>query len=192
MPDLEMLLRDVRPVPEPSFAARLDARVARGFPRPPALWKRPLLAMRDHMLALGTLTAVAGAIVVLVFAGLSSRGSDDESASGGASAPAATPAGAEDSSGAGTAPKTAKVGSLAAPIAPPQDRDVKTTTSVTLTTTPDQVQAVSDRAIRVVDALGGYVESSEIDVAGAHASATLSLRIPAASADDGLARLSKL
>ena len=32
MPDLEMLLRDVRPAPDPAWTAKLDARVAARFP----------------------------------------------------------------------------------------------------------------------------------------------------------------
>ena len=54
------------------------------------------------------------------------------------------------------------------------------------------MQSVSDRAIRVVDGVGGYVQSSQTDIAGSHATATLSLRIPAGKLDEGLARLSKL
>ena len=32
MPDLETLLRDVKPAPDPAWATKLDARVAAGFP----------------------------------------------------------------------------------------------------------------------------------------------------------------
>ena len=52
MPDLEMLLRDVRPAPDPAWAARLDARVAAGFPGPPPRWKKTLRALREHFAAL--------------------------------------------------------------------------------------------------------------------------------------------
>ena len=34
--------------------------------------------------------------------------------------------------------------------------------SLTLTTAPDEVEAVTDRAIRVVDTLGGYVQTSSV------------------------------
>ena len=36
MPDLETLLRDVKPAPDPQWAGKLDARVAAGFPSPPS------------------------------------------------------------------------------------------------------------------------------------------------------------
>ena len=57
---------------------------------------------------------------------------------------------------------------------------------------PDQVQQIADRAIRIVDTLGGYVQSSTIDTSGSRGSAELSLRIPAAKLDSGMAQISKL
>ena len=70
---------------------------------------------------------------------------------------------------------------------------MKSNTSLTLTTTPDRVQGITNRAITIVDSLGGFVQSSQIDQDGTRrAIATLSLRIPSAKLDDGLARISKL
>jgi len=70
---------------------------------------------------------------------------------------------------------------------------VKTDTSITLSTTPGLVPRVADRSIIVVDSLGGYVQSSQVEQNGErNASAALSLRIPSARLDDALARLSKL
>src|SRR4051812_23151534 len=84
MPDLEMLLRDVRPTPEPHWAGSLDRKVAAGFPRPPALWKRPFIALRAHVFAFGAVATVASMIVVLVIvASHLSTGSDDSKSSGG-------------------------------------------------------------------------------------------------------------
>src|SRR4051794_41859670 len=101
MPDLEMLLRDVRPAPEPAWAERLDARVASRFPGPPPRWKAPLITLRDHMLAMGAVATVASLLIVLVIAAPSFNGgdSDDSGASGGRadkekSAAAPPPAGA--------------------------------------------------------------------------------------------------
>ncbi len=36
MPDLETLLRDVKPAPDPAWALKLDTRVAHRFPTPPS------------------------------------------------------------------------------------------------------------------------------------------------------------
>jgi hypothetical protein len=35
MPDLETLLRDDKPAPDPKWATKLDSRVAAGVPTPP-------------------------------------------------------------------------------------------------------------------------------------------------------------
>ena len=59
MPDLEMLLRDVRPAPDPAWTAKLDARVAARFPGPPPRWKAPLSPLRDHLLAFVAAAATA-------------------------------------------------------------------------------------------------------------------------------------
>src|SRR3954452_7898424 len=153
MPDLEMLLRDVRPVPDPAWAAKLDARVTARSPGPPPRWKAPIIALRDHMLALGTVATVASLLIVLVIAAPSlhfSGGGDsaDEpasSGSGGAST-ASDSAKSPEGQAAGTAiPESSPGGfsaeSRSATLAPQaKDRDKKTTTSLTLTTTPDQVQ----------------------------------------------------
>ena len=69
MPDLEMLLRDVRPAPDPAWAAKLDARVAARFPKPTPAWKKPLIAFREHFIAFGAVATVGCAILALVIAG---------------------------------------------------------------------------------------------------------------------------
>jgi hypothetical protein len=200
MPDLEMLLRDVRPVPDPAWAARLDARVAARFPGPPPRWKRPLIALRDHMLAIGAVATVAAAAMALivVIASIEPGGDDEEPASGGAAAPMT--AAPEMDSGGGGASSAAGDDDLQRQAAPTPatltpdagKRAVLSAATLTLSTTPDRVEAVTDRAIRTVDGLGGYVQSSEVSRSGASASSTLSLKIPSAKLDAGLAQLSKL
>src|SRR4051812_30086375 len=99
MPDLEMLLRDVRPVPDGAWAARLDARVSARFPGPVPRWKAALTTVRVHFLAIGAVGAVAALCVAVVLAGVSSHGSSDSAsnrpasldASGGGSAKSAPP-----------------------------------------------------------------------------------------------------
>jgi hypothetical protein len=187
MPDLEMLLRDARPAPDPAWAAALDRKVAHGFPHPPAAWKRPFIALREHFFAFGAFATAASValVLIIVVANADFGGSDDSATS------AAMPA--SDSSSGGSATSAAPEAMATAPPSLERAaRPVKKTTAITLTTTPDDVQSVSDRAIRVVDGLGGYVDSSETNITGSHAEATLSLRIPSAKVDDGLARLSKL
>ncbi len=66
MPDLETLLRDVKPAPDPSWTLKLDTRVANRFPGPPPRWKRPFIAVRDHLLAIFATLAVASVMGVIV------------------------------------------------------------------------------------------------------------------------------
>src|SRR3954462_9075752 len=118
MPDLETLLRDVRPTPRPEFTTKLDSRVAARFPGPVPAWKRKLRTLRDHMAALTLVTASGAAallILVVLVKGVSVGG--DESAggvamSGGAKTPSPVdlPETATDSagsSGSSTATKRA-------------------------------------------------------------------------------------
>src|SRR5215217_1116177 len=126
MPDLEMLLRDVRPVPDPAWATKLDARVAARFPGPPPRWKAPLIAFREHLMAIGAVATVGSLIVVLVVAGLSvDRGSDDSASSGSAKSAAAPESQADSAGGVSSgsdlsSPRTADARALA-PVSPAQD-----------------------------------------------------------------------
>ena len=194
MPDLETLLRDVKPAPDPSFTLKLDTRVANRFPGPPPRRKRPFIAVRDHLLGIFATLAVASVMGVIVIAGLSGAGGGDDEAStagGSATSSEAIPEMSRDSSSGGSS--AAPPANAPAPGIARQDRAVKSNTSLTLATTPDRVQAITNRAIAIVDSLGGYVQSSQIDQDGSRrAIATLSLRIPSAKLDDGLARISKL
>src|SRR3954453_4756565 len=92
MPDLEMLLRDVRPAPDPAWTARLDARVAARFPGPPPRWKVALETIRMHFMALRAVGAVGALIVALVIAAPSFNSGDSaedaSSGSGSAKVPA--------------------------------------------------------------------------------------------------------
>jgi hypothetical protein len=202
MPDLETLLRDVRPTPRPEFTTKLDSRVAARFPGPVPAWKRKLRTLRDHMAALTLATATAGALMLILVVAVKtvSVGGDDEANSAaGDSAPAMSlPETAKDSSGSGgssTAKKApSAVSGAAAPLTETQGRDraVLRNAAITLSTPPDEVESVVDRAIRLVDSLGGYVETSEVSSSGSRASATLTVKIPSAKLDSGLAQISKL
>jgi Domain of unknown function (DUF4349) len=100
---------------------------------------------------------------------------------------------AEGSSASKAAPS--RDSAQAAPTAaesPASARAVRQDAQLTLTTPVDNVNAVSDGAIRVADRLGGYVQSSNVTATDHHASAALELKIPAAQLSGALAQLSRL
>jgi hypothetical protein len=213
MPDLETLLRDVRPAPDPDWAVKLDARVAARFPAPVPRWKAKLHALRDHMAALTLTTATAAALVSIVVVGVNMDNSGDDEGSvamtaeaptsdssggaGGSNESDSDGSGSSGNSGSSTAPKQAsgpQPSSAAAPLAdaPASDRAVLRNAAITLSTPPDQVESMVDRAIALVDGLGGFVQTSEVSSSGSRASATLTVKIPSARLDSGLAQISKL
>jgi hypothetical protein len=196
MPDLEMLLRDVRPVPNADWAARLDKRAAAGFPGPDPRRKKALRSFRNHFAAWSLAAATAATLLVIVLVGVRvQHGSSDDSMSSSASAPAAIPEAASKSSGgsgSSAADSSAPLVREQAAGAAGGDRAVLKNATLTLTAAPGEVQSLSDRAIRVADTLGGYVASSSVDTTGSRATATLALKVPSAKLDTALAQLSKL
>ena len=208
MPDLEMLLRDVRPTPDPVWAEKLDAKVAARFPRPVPAWKRKLQAFREHLAALMLVTASAAAVLlvlVVVVKNVDSSGGDSaDSASSGSSSPVkalATPeassggeksAGGSDSASSAAPPTADSGGSSGSAAAPARGRAVIASATLTLTTASDDVESVTDRAIRLTDTLGGFVQNSSTNRTGSRATATLTLKLPSAQLDAGIAQLSKL
>lgn len=202
MPDLETLLREVKPAPDPKWAAKLDSRVAAGFPTPPSRFKRARRSFAEHFFAFGAVGAVASVLIVFVVLIGSSvnTGTDDEPASGGAGgsamseAPQASPEMAPNTAGDDAA-GGAGVGALPErrkAATPGSDRAVLKNASITLSAKPNEVEGITDRAIRIVDGLGGYVETSEVNRGSRSASATLTLKIPSADLDKGIAQISKL
>jgi uncharacterized protein DUF4349 len=177
--DLEELLRAVKPEPAPAWVGRMDRRVEQRFPSPPRWWHWQRL--RIQVLALGS-----AACILLVFVGfvaLVSNGTDDSgdsmSSGSGGSSSAAAPAKAPP-------PESATSDSAAAA---PQSRAQIKDVSITLSTTPDGVEDVSDKVIRVADTFGGYVQDSSIR---ARQSAEITLKVPADKLDRALAQLSRL
>lgn len=190
MVDLETLIRDARPAPDPAWAAKLDARVAAGFPKPTPAWKKPLIAARGHFMALSAVATVGCLLVAFVLVMGQNVGTDDSGEAGSAAPPVAA---VEDatSGGAGRAVAPDATKSGGGPLSA-ADRAVLSSATLTLSTTPDKVNTVSDRAIRVVDTLGGYVQTSRVESSGNQATAMLVVKIPSAKLDTGLAQLSKL
>src|SRR4051812_4656487 len=109
MPDLETLLREVRPAPDPAWTAKLDSRVAARFPGPPPRWKAPLNALREHFLAFGAVATVACGLIVLVIAlpSVNTSGGDSATTSGSAGTSAESNS-ADVPAAATAAPESAK------------------------------------------------------------------------------------
>jgi hypothetical protein len=206
MPDLETLLREVKPEPDHQWATKLDAKVAAGFPTPPSRLKRARRTISEHFFAFGAVGAVASVLIlfVVVIGSSVEMGGDDGETAGGSSsasssvavpeakteeiAPQASPNATEDSAGA-TGGSLEPQRRAATPGA---DRAVLKNASITLSAKPNEVEGVADRAIRIVDGLGGYVETSEVTRGSNSASAALTLKLPTADLDKGLAQISKL
>jgi Domain of unknown function (DUF4349) len=185
LPDLEALVRATRPVPDPAWAARLDGRAAAGFARAP--WYGRLRF--DYVPAL----AVASALTVLVVVAVALSGGSDNASNGsraGGAAPMSDGAGSGSAKSAAPAPRSSA--GAEAVTGAPSSRAVRQDAQLTLVTPVDNVAAVSDQALRVADALGGYVASSSVNQSGGSGLAQLELKIPAAQLDQALARLSRL
>ena len=206
MPDLEMLLRDVRPAPNPDWAARLDKQVAARFPRPVPGWKKKLQTLRAHFAALSLATATVGAlflVVIVIGKNVDGGGGDDSGSGGGSVAVSKAPSSAESLSTPDATSKSS--GDSAAATAPravlPESatsggagggRAVLSNATLTLTTRPGDVERATDRAIRITDTLGGYVQTSSTSLRGSTASAEITLKLPSDKLDSGIAQLSKL
>ncbi|MDA0179100.1 DUF4349 domain-containing protein [Solirubrobacter phytolaccae] len=198
MPDLETLLRETKPAPDPAWTLKLDSRVAHRFPNPPSRPRAALIRVGEHMVAIVASLAVAGVIGIVMIAGLSGTGGGDDEPASSASYTESTTSEDSGSGGSSSAPAaeaTPEPLSTVSPTtsSPDEKRAVRASASLTLATTPDRVQGLTNRAITIVDQLDGYVQSSEIDQPSSRrAIANLSLRIPSAKLDDGLGRISKL
>jgi hypothetical protein len=206
MPDLEMLLRDVRPEPDPVWAEKLDAKVAARFPGPVPAWKQKLHTLRDHFAALTLVTASTAAlmlVLVVVVKNVNTGGGDENTSasSGSSSAIPEVTSGSGSSVDSAASPKKSKPttgASGSAALPPPAaggsagGRAVLSNAALTHTTRPDEVEDTTDRAIRITDTLGGFVQSSTTSMRGSTASAELTLKLPSDKLDAGIAQLSKL
>ena len=202
MPDLEMLLRDVRARPRRPTGRRSSTRRSPpGFPGPvPALEEEAAHAARPLRRALAGRGDRRR--------GVPRRDRDRQERRDGRrrlrllerrwrrhvdvgqlreldSAPEAA-----KQAGSARAPRRPDSAAGAAPQA--ADRAVIANASLTLTTSADDVEAVTDRAIRLTDKLGGYVQSSTTSREGSRATATLTLKLPSDKLDEGIAQISKL
>jgi hypothetical protein len=208
--ELVTAVRSARPEADAAFLASLDARVHAGFPRPDGSPRRRR-AWRPAVL-LPAMGVAAAALVALVVA-LPGSGGDHPSRqspdttlnaapapASGAPAPesASAGAGSSSSSAAAPAPASGQTKSGAATPSPPLGagpagpRKVEQAVQLTLTPAPADVQTTADGVVRETQAVGGYVENSQVSTGDSGGSASFTLRVPSARLDDALARLSKL
>jgi hypothetical protein len=212
-PELATLVRDVRmeaPTMAPAFRAQLDERVASGFGRSEpgargahASRGRRFAAVRNRPLipALG----VAGCLLAALVAVLVATGGSQDNASRGGEVPAIAPASRESGgAGSGSAPSADLAGPSAkdqstssakaapSPSAAPSNGGRHVERSTTLQLTTADVQKTADGVVRATQAVGGYVQLSQVRTGDGSGSATFVLRVPTAKLDDALASLAKL
>ncbi|HEY7077467.1 MAG TPA: DUF4349 domain-containing protein, partial [Solirubrobacteraceae bacterium] len=199
--ELQSLLTDIRPRPEPAWAARLDAQVERGFATTPKP-RRSRPRWRVPTLALGTACAIV-LLIVLAATTRSPRGGfgGSDASSGGSGGGAAAPAlkapataGQERSPGAGSSRSTPKPAPATTPPlagAPARPRQVERAADMTLTAPRDRVPAVADGIVRATEAAGGYVQSSNVS-SGKYGGADFALRVPSSALARTLSAFSSL
>jgi hypothetical protein len=199
--ELATLLVAEAPRPSTSFAASLDARVARRFPAP----AKPQQARRARRIPLVPAfagVALAAVLALLVAFNSLDRGSDQEmsaSSSSGASAPALdssaseAPAAAPESAApdADAAAGTAAPDRAAAP-SPAIGRKVEQSSTVELGAPAEKVDDVAQGVLGVVDRNGGIVDESTVATRTGGGEASFELRIPAARLQAALGQLSRL
>jgi len=214
--ELAALVRDVRAsAPRFEGPARdgLDARVAGGFPSatPPRrrLRLRPVPVRRALVPAAGALAAALVGVVAVVGSGgdRTSSGSSAGSPALEQARPDAAGAGGSSSTSAGGAsttagaltPKTADPavpGVAAVPPsvapAPSTGRRVERTVDLSLRTSADRFETVTDGVVRATQRAGGFVADSQTRRTGTRGTATFTLRIPAARLGAAVADLSRL
>ena len=185
-------LRAARPAAPPALRARVLADASRPAGPAPSLLER--LRRRRLVLLVPAATALAGVAAVAIAVGLPadapqvtrdavgdvSRTKQPESALDSAGGTAEN--GAASGTPQATAPSTALVAPRAQQITAQLELRVKDGNALS--------DAVAD-ALRMTRSLGGYVVTSDV-VAGETGAASLRLRVPAAAAQDAIAKLSAL
>jgi hypothetical protein len=199
-------LHALRETPSEDFAARLDRRVAAGFPASKEVKVGRELTWRRLVPILGALAGVA--VIAIVISNL--PGNDVHTASrggpaisGGATAAAPQKKGSESRglaapsvAGNGTA---AEIAPAPTPLPPTGGRPhngrtqvQEQTASLGLATDTDKLQDAADGVIQVTDRYNGFVDTSSVHAGGSQGHASFALRIPTAHLNDALADLSDL
>lgn len=210
----ELFAEDVRAMarrPEDGFTARLEGRLAQGFPSAstPVRPKR----RRTLLWTAGPVVAAAGVIAIVGVANLGPGDDRGPGVSGGGVAltqdPGAAEGGPADSTAA-TGPVGGGLGRAAppagaapdagsAPLAPapaPErltgTRAVERSAEIGLLTSSDELQAVATGVVRETQAAGGYVAASNVRSEDDGGEATFTLRLPSGRLDATLTKLSAL
>jgi len=213
-------LRAQAPRMTPAFAARLDDQVdagsaGAGFAGAPAALMRWLGTLRSRTMllpALGLAATMLAALVVVVALTGDSGVRPQRPAAVEKSAPGAAAQGTEPTvstsrraldaapgvivngrvAPAAGAPAFAAPRPLAKSHKPGFGHKVEKSTQLSLSTTADGVQDAADGVVRVVQSLGGFVESSQVTTTGRGGTATFRLRVPVTRLDEAVRRLSAL
>ena len=208
MPDLETLLPDLSSPPPTRPGPRSSTRASPPASRRRAALEAPADRRRaTHLLALGAVATsrASRSCVVIVVVVDRAPAAATTAASGGSAATASRPGRARrrrraprrrealDRRSARAGARAGPGAAAAAPRSRRSRRAVERTPTLTLSHHADEVEAVTDRAIRDVD--GARRLRAELrgrHRSGSAASATLALQIPSAKLDDGARRSSKL
>jgi hypothetical protein len=208
--EIALLLTGERPQVRPSFAQRMDERVARRFarvpPTVPATKSRRSRAgfwQAAGAMAAGVAVIVGIAIVATGHSGAPSESSSSAAASSALPSPSAggsaASAGAAKSSAAARAPAAASANGSqtlrAAPsLQPPTTgRKVVQSAQLQLAAAPNRIDDVSQQVYNVVGQLNGIVERSTItQTGGLDGSASFQLSVPSGSLGEAMSQLSSL
>lgn len=213
-------MRAVRPEPAEDFAAKLDDRLADGFPpvhgspSPFAIRVREWLAGARPMRLLAPAGAVATIVVVASVAVIQSDGGDnaqptetaattpaiEDGRAGTAAAPAAPEANALGGAETAAAPPGADLSVEPPPggsadrdrVAAGSEREVERSATLTLSAEGEEFEDVADGVVEVTDQYDGFVLSSEESSSGETSRAVFELEIPSESLKTALADLSAL
>ena len=191
--DLERIVAEDAPQPDPIFAAELGERVRAGFPRERRRLRLPTLRRPPVPVLAG-----AASILLAVAVAVPLLSGDDERKAVDLDSPKSDSAGR-----ALSVPAESAAPSVAAPepVPPVGDggfapgasrRRIERSASLTLTAPGDEIDQVSGRIIAVTDRLGGFVLSSSVSSGEDGEGGQFELRIPARRLQPALAELSKL
>jgi len=211
--ELTLILAGQRPVPSSEFAQALDEGVARRFAQPaPAPARR---ARRRWLYAPGVALAAAAAtaVVIVVSSGGEARmgasvSSNSTAANGRpqtadlvprrtssltSKAPSAGAFGASAAATGNTVSAASPAAEAAAPVPPTSGRQVVQSAQLSLSTNPDNVDAVAQQVFNVVSAENGVVKSSQVTAASkASGYAQFELSVPSSNLGQTMAALSRL